>query len=332
MNNVRKLWENSNITRLFPGLALNVRFDEPMRDHTTFRIGGPADLFVAPSTTEELCALIDFFTASTVPVSIFGGGSNILVADEGIRGAVISFASINKIERCNADIPSGCYIRAGAGASMKALTEKCLEENLSGMERFAGLPGSVGGAVFMNARCYETAISDIFFGAEILHFSDRGCIIEEYRRNPGEWGYKKSPFQTRTGKDPLLLGENTRIILSAVFCLVSGNGSRIREEMDEKIRDREAKGHFRFPSAGSMFKNNHDFGKPSGKIIDDAGLRGFRIGDAQVAPWHGNIVINAGSASARDIRALVAEVQKQVFEKTGFTLESEVIFAGDWKR
>lgn len=336
MNNVRKLWENCNITNIFPKLASSVCFDEPMNRHTSFRVGGPADLFVEPYDRDSLIALIELFSANRVPISILGGGSNILVSDSGIRGTVISLSSFKGIEYCgridqgSAPSDAPVLIRSGAGASMKEITEWCAEENLAGLERFAGLPGSVGGALYMNARCYEISVSDRFFGAEVLHFIGGRCTIEERNFDSGEWSYKKSPFQKPASFDQMVLDENTLIVLSAVFALSAGDRQLIRSEMDSFIRDREEKGHFRFPSAGSMFKNNHAFGKPSGKIIDEAGLRGFRIGDAQVAPWHGNIVINAGNATALDLRTLVEEVRKQVFEKTGFLLESEVIMTGDW--
>ena len=345
MNTVRKLWENSNITRRYSGLAGAVLFDEPMSSHTTFRAGGPADLFVMPSSIEELRAVLDLFTGcaassagstAPVPVSLVGGGSNLLVADKGIRGAVVSLERMNRIERValpvSADNTDGerILVRSGAGASMKALTEWCESESLSGLERFAGLPGSVGGAVFMNARCYEISVSDVFFAAEVMHFDSGRYTIQERKFDSAGWAYKKSPFQERTGADPLVIGDRASLVLSAVFLLKSGDRATIGAEMATYVRDREDKGHFRFPSAGSMFKNNHAFGKPSGKLIDEAGLRGFRIGDAQVAPWHGNIVINAGNARAEDLRALVIEVRKRVEAATGFLLEPEVIFAGEW--
>ena len=335
MNNVRKLWENSNITGLYPDLAVSVRFDEPMSAHTTFRVGGPADLYVEPSSRDELASLIGFFTDAGVPVSILGGGSNLLVSDRGIRGAVLSLAAFNLVERLemqSASSPAAeCLVRAGSGASMKDLTEWCCLHSISGLERFAGLPGSVGGAVFMNARCYDISVSDVFFQAEVLYFREGRCTLETRLLDTSVWGYKHSPFQTRTGSDPLVLGPDTEIILSATFRVHSGDAGNIREQMDSFIADREQKGHFRFPSAGSMFKNNHAFGKPSGRIIDEAGLRGFCVGDAQVAPWHGNIVINAGNARASDLRRLVDEVRRRVREQTGFDLEPEVIFAGDWQ-
>lgn len=333
MNTVRKLWENSNINGLLPGIADRVRFDEPMAAHTSFRVGGPADLFACPASHEELAALVDFFSAAGVSVSILGGGSNLLVSDKGIRGAVVSLEALDGIapaHPASGGAEGPVLVRAGAGATMDALTRWCAERELSGLERFAGLPGTVGGAVFMNARCYEISVSDVFFSAETLYFRGGRCTIEERQYDCAEWGYKKSPFQERTGPDALVVAEGARIILSAVFSVVPGERAGIMRQMDSYREDRERKGHFRFPSAGSMFKNNHAFGKPSGKIIDEAGLRGFRIGDAQVAPWHGNIVINTGHARASDLRALVDEVRRRVREQTGFDLEPEVIMAGDW--
>lgn len=333
MNTVRKLWENSNINGLYPDLFADARYDEPMGAHTTFRIGGPADLFVRPSSVDELCFLLEFFAREAVPVSLVGGGSNILVADRGIRGAVVSLDRLSSIARIEppAGFPSGkVAVRAEAGAAMKTLTEWCADSGLSGFERFAGLPGSVGGAVFMNARCYESSISDVFFEGTSLYFADGRCTLKTTAFRPDEWAYKKSPFQDRSGSDSLVVSSGSRIVLSAVFACATGDSAALRAEMDRYVRDREDKGHFRYPSAGSMFRNNHAFGKPSGKIVDEAGLRGFRIGDAEVAPWHGNFVINAGNARARDIRALVEEVRRRVFEKTGFLLECEVIFAGEW--
>jgi UDP-N-acetylmuramate dehydrogenase len=327
------LWENSNISAQYPDLAASARFDEPMRAHTTFRVGGPADLFLSPVSVDELRSVAEFFLAEGVPVSVLGGGSNLLVADRGIRGVVIGLSGLDAISRPSA--PSGfpdgkIPVRAGAGTTMRALTEWCADESLSGLQRFAGLPGTVGGAVFMNARCYEVSISDAFFAADYLHFRSGRCTLERTGYDAGEWAYKTSPFQARTGAAALRIVDGTRVVVSADFAMVPGCREDLLREMENLVKDRDDKGHFRFPSAGSMFRNNHDFGKPSGKIIDEAGLRGFRIGDAQVAPWHGNIVINLGNASASDLRALVDEVRKRVFDVTGFALESEVIFAGDW--
>ncbi|MDR1901547.1 MAG: UDP-N-acetylmuramate dehydrogenase, partial [Treponema sp.] len=187
---------------------------------------------------------------------------------------------------------------------------------LSGLEFLAGMPGLVGGALWMNARCYEKSLSDVLLETEILD--------EELNRlrlpfKAEDFGYKKSPFQ-----------ERKCLILSARFAVTFRAASEIRKEIMEHRRDREEKGHYLYPSAGSAFKNNRAFGAPTGKIIDDLGLRGLRSGGARVAPWHGNIFINTGHASAADIRSLMDEVGRRVKEERGFDLEPEILFAGDW--
>lgn len=335
MNTVRKIWEKSNIVEQFPRLASSVRFNESMALHTTFRAGGPVDLFVEPQTRAELEFLISFFYAASVPIWITGGGSNLLVSDKGLRGVCISLAGFQSIgvneERT--------LVTAGAGMPVEALVSWCADHGFSGLEQFAGLPGTVGGAVYMNARCYERSISDVFFAADVLYFRDGRGTVESLINDPDEWGYKKSPFQVASTANsgtlgivetPALVPEHLAVILSVALSVVPGDRDAILSVMQSCKNDREAKGHFRFPSAGSMFKNNRTFGKPSGQIIDQAGLRGFAVGDAQVAPWHGNLVINTGKASSRDIRSLVEQVQKKVFDQTGFILEPEVIFAGEW--
>ena len=179
------------------------------------------------------------------------------------------------------------------------------------------MPGSIGGAVWMNARCYGREIADVLFETTIID-----GVQPEPARLPAlktEFGYKNSPFQ----------GKNV-IILCAAFHLIPGDKQAIHEQMDTHRSDRESKGHYRFPSAGSVFKNNPDFGKPSGQIIDELGLCGLNKGGAQVAPWHGNIIINTGGASAADIRSLVNEVAARVKTAAGFTLEPEILFIGSW--
>lgn len=318
MNNVRKIWENCNIQEKFP--RLSVRFDEPMARHTTFRVGGPADLYAEPVSAEELVALLSWCTAEHLPVCITGGGSNLVIADRGFRGACISLMSFRSVSVND----ERTLVSVGAGFPVDELVSWCAERSLSGIEQFAGLPGTVGGAVYMNARCYDRSVSDVFFGAEVLSFIDGRYTVVREDRHEEAWGYKKSPFQAAAS------GKEAPVVLSAVFRVAPGDPAAIRQTMEQCVRDREQKGHFRFPSAGSMFKNNRAFGKSSGQIIDEAGLRGFAVGDAQVAPWHGNLVINRGRARAEDIRRLVDEVRDTVFRKTGFSLETEVVFAGEW--
>jgi UDP-N-acetylmuramate dehydrogenase len=160
-----------------------------------------------------------------------------------------------------------------------------------------------------------------------LHFSEKDCTLKEFECRKKEWGYKRSPFQPQN-KRYAELSDNRPIIASAMFKVEQGEAALIRKKMERRIADRTAKGHFKLPSAGSVFKNNHAFGKPSGQLIDEAGLRGLQIGGAQVAPWHGNFIVNTGSATAKEIVELIKTIQQQVKDKTGFELEPEIIFAG----
>ena len=292
---------------------------------TSFKIGGNADIYITPSSPEQLAAAVKFIKRERLPAILLGGGSNILIPDEGIRGAVIHTCNLNRIRlQETTGMP---LVEADAGTSMKDLTEFCAAHGLAGLEDFAGLPGTVGGAVFMNARCYEKSISDVLKSVSVLYFSEKTCIIKEYAYRKEEWAYKHSPFQPQNKRYAVLEG-NRPIIVSARFKTLPGDKNAIRKTMDERIADRTEKGHFKFPSAGSAFKNNHAFGKPSGKLIDEAGLCGLRIGGAQVAPWHGNFIVNTGSATAHDVMELITTIRKRVKDHTGFELEPEIIFAG----
>ncbi len=312
MKTLCELKENPDIR----GIILQ---NEPLCVHTTFHVGGPADFFIVPADADEFTKLLLLFTEKHIPYFVLGGGSNLVVSDEGIEGAVLSTASLDSAAREEqepyADGNGITYVRAGCGCSIEKLGEWCAVNGLSGLECFSGLPGTVGGAVFMNARCYDTSFSDVL--CSVLCFDPASGLTETVPVREGEWDYKKSPFQ-----------DGEKVILSAIFSLVSRDEGEIRRKMAEYVGDRRRKGHFRFPSAGSAFKNNRAFGKPSGQIIDEAGLRGYAVGGAQIAPWHGNFIINKGGASARDIRALVEFVIADVREKTGFTLEPEILFKG----
>jgi UDP-N-acetylmuramate dehydrogenase len=307
-----------------------LRFDEPLAAHTTFKVGGPADLWIRPEGEgfpAYAAALTGAAKSEGIPLFILGGGANVVVADRGVRGIVLDTGGWTGAERGEEAGTEGLVFRSGT--PVDAAVEEAAERGLGGLEFLAGMPGSVGGAVWMNARAYEKSLSDILIETEILAGPAGGtgetpesAGTPERRvvpRRAEDFGYKKSPFQ---GGDAL--------ILSARFRLYPDSEGRIREEMESRRRDREAKGHYRFPSAGSAFKNSREFGKPAGKIIDELGLRGFAIGGARIAPWHGNIIINTGGATAEDIRALVRETAARVEAALGFTLEPEILFAGEW--
>lgn len=302
--------------------------NEPMAAKTTFKVGGTAAVFVTPETASQLQSALAGSAAAEVPYFLLGGGSNIVFPDGVYQGVVISTQNLNSITMTD-DRPEGLsddkiLVTCEAGTPMAAFVKFCTEHNLKGAEKFAGLPGTIGGAVYMNARCFETSISDILYQTEHVEFSkptQSKLITMDF--NPSDWDYKKSPFQKRDDSMPF------RFVTSATFCLTVATPAerpQIEAECKKYIAERVDKGHFKFPSAGSVFKNNHDFGAPSGKIIDQAGLRGYTIGGAQVAPFHGNFIINTNNATAADIKKLVEHVQHTVQEKTGFLLEPEIIF------
>lgn len=311
-----------------------ISYEEPMKEHTTFKVGGPADCFLRPYGGGFLlfCAdLLERAHNNKIPVFILGGGANIVVSDKGIRGIVLDITDWKgQIETSDEH-----EIIFNSGTPINKACEEALSAGFTGLEFLAGMPGTIGGAVYMNARCYGSEISDILNWTEIISYSERGIKNEKsevknenlktglikriYTNKAGGFGYKQSPFQSMDS-----------LILSASFKVNKGDKNKISYVMEKNKTDRKTKGHFLFPSAGSIFKNNHDFGKPTGAIIDELGLKGLKIGGAQVAPFHGNIIINSENASAADIRSLINKITVIVKEKTGFLLEPEVLFAGDW--
>lgn len=298
----------------------NYRLNIKLSEFTSFKIGGFADIYMRPESQEELQEALFYTKENRIYTILFGGGTNILLPDDGIRGAVIHTVGMKNIT-VHSGI-KGIEIEAQAGCEVADLLDFCADEGFEGLEAFGGLPGTVGGAVFMNARCYDCSIADVVQSVSFLQDDYRE--IKRYDCIKADWDYKQSPFQPR-GTNHGIVDAKRKIILSARFAVRKGDSSRIRQRIRQFIDDRTQKGHFTLPSAGSTFKNNRIFGKPSGKIIDEAGLQGMQIGGAQIAPWHGNFIVNTGSATAADVKTLIAAVQKTVKEKTGFRLEPEVI-------
>jgi len=298
--------------------GVEVRYNEPMSEHCTFKTGGPADCYIRPfgeGFPAFTAALLGAARVKGINVFILGGGANILVADAGVRGIVLDTVGWAGEE----DTQEG-VLRFRSGTSLDDAAMIAVRKGLCGLEFLAGMPGSAGGAVWMNARCYGREIADVLVETEIVDFSVSPPKTLRLPADKREFGYKRSPFQGRGA-----------FILSAVFQLSPGNTEQILARMDANRRDREEKGHYRFPSAGSVFKNNPDFGKPTGKLIDELGLRGLRIGGARIADWHGNFIINTGGASSADIRALTEETAARVKEAAGFILEPEILFVGEWE-
>jgi UDP-N-acetylmuramate dehydrogenase len=282
-------------------------------------VGGKADAWVRPAR-----GIFPFYVAKLlkaakeegIPVFILGAGANVVISDRGIRGIVLDTGLWKGAEKPEKEGEAAFSVKALSGTPVDDLADHLAARGLSGLEFLAGMPGSAGGAVWMNARCYEKSVSDALLETEILNEAFEREIIP-FRAE--DFSYKKSPFQQREV-----------LILSARFAVQFREPKDIRKEMEAYRQDRNEKGHYRYPSAGSAFKNNRGFMEPTGRIIDQLGLRGFSVGGAQVAPWHGNLVINTGNALASDIRALMSEVAGRVKEERGFDLESEVLFVGEW--
>jgi UDP-N-acetylmuramate dehydrogenase len=294
-----------------------VRYNEPMAEHCTFKAGGPADCLVRPGGAGFPAFVRALFEAARIEginIFILGGGANILAADAGIRGIVLDTGGWAGEE----DRKDGS-LRLRSGTVLDDAAMIAANAGLCGLEFLAGMPGSVGGAVWMNARCFGQEIADVLTETEIIDFSVSPPKTTRLPADRSQFGYKRSPFMG-----------SAAFILSAVFKLSKDNTGKILERMDANRRGREERGQYRFPSAGSVFKNNPDFGGPTGKIIDELGLRGLQIGGARIAGWHGNFIINTGGATAKDIRALTEETASRVKEAAGFILEPEILFVGEW--
>jgi UDP-N-acetylmuramate dehydrogenase len=292
-----------------------VRLEEPMSRHTSFRIGGPADLFLQPEDPAELPGLLRLLDREGLPRFFLGAGANILVSDRGIRGAVIDLSALRGCRR--GDEASGRPVLSClAGTPVSALCAEALDQRLSGVEFLYSMPGSVGGAVWMNARCYSRSVSDVL--GPVVYLDRRGDT-RTLQPEPSTFDYKVSPFQ---GMEAL--------ILEASFLLEPGDRERIEREMWEHRADRERKGHFLYPSAGSIWKNNRAFGQPTGRLIDALGFRGTRVGDAMVSDRHANILVNIGEARAAEVLQLMERIEETVRQRYGWQLEREVLLVGDF--
>ncbi len=301
----------SAIKRILPNKA--IKYNEPMRFHTTFRIGGPADYFLEPSA-DELKPLLDACNEYHVPYIVIGNGSNILVGDLGIRGAVICLGK--RISDLSVqDAGTRCVIRAQAGAMLSFVAYKALEMGCTGMEFASGIPGSVGGALVMNAGAYGGEMKDIL----------RELTVMDRRGNTFIW---RPEDYDGSYRDSAVFRKQV-IALEAEFVLPKGDPMSVKAKMDELKEKRIEKQPLEYPSAGSTFKrppNNF-----AGKLIMEAGLSGFTVGGACVSQKHCGFVINKGGATAQDVVKLVEEVRRQVKLKSGIVLEPEIKMIGEFK-
>ncbi|SKB56954.1 UDP-N-acetylmuramate dehydrogenase [Lachnospiraceae bacterium] len=286
-----------------------IRRNELMSKHTTFRVGGPADFFITPESTEELSALVRYLNLVDREYMIVGNGSNLLVGDHGYRGVIIRLGeSFRKVE------VDGNQITAGGGAMLASVAEAACASSLTGMEFAAGIPGTVGGAMVMNAGAYGSEMKDVVVSVDLM--TPDGEIV---RRSCEEmkFAYRRS-----------ILHRDDSSVISTVFTLKEGQQDTIRGRMNELMEMRRAKQPLNFPSAGSTFKRPEGFF--AGKLIMDAGLGGYMIGGARVSEKHCGFVVNAGNATAADILDLIHEVQEKVQERFDVRLEPEVRIVGEF--
>lgn len=286
----------------------SILIDEPMSRHTTFRVGGPADFFVTPKAKEEVRDVICICKEAGMPYYIIGNGSNLLVSDAGYRGVIVQICKeMNEVK------VEGDLVKAQAGALLSGIAAKALGAELSGFEFASGIPGTIGGACVMNAGAYGGEMKDVLESVTAL--TGEGKIIE-LGRNELELGYRTS-----------VIAKKGYIVLGAVLKLERGDGEKIKTYMDELKEKRVTKQPLEYPSAGSTFKRPE--GYFAGKLIEDAGLRGFQVGGAQVSEKHCGFVINRDHATAADIMELMRQVQIRVKENSGVDLEPEVKRLGD---
>ena len=283
--------------------------EEPMKKHITFRVGGPAACFLTPSTKEQIREILHICQEEKTPYFILGNGSNLLVSDQGFDGVVLQvYKNMNQVT------VEGEHLRVQAGALLSATARKALEAGLTGMEFAAGIPGTMGGAAVMNAGAYGGEMKDILESVTVLTPEGEQ---KELKNEELQLGYRAS-----------VVKEKGYIVLEAVLSLKKGDPEAIKSRMDELKEQRVTKQPLEYPSAGSTFKRPE--GYFAGKLIQDAGLRGYQVGGAQVSEKHCGFVINKENATAKDVVDLIHDVQRIVYEKFQVQLETEVKFLGEF--
>ena len=289
--------------------AENILLEEPMHKHTTFRVGGPAEVFVTVENKEQLEKIIKYLNLVERPYFILGNGSNLLVGDKGYRGVIIRLGG-----EFNTLKTEGTLLTAGASVLLSAAAREAMENGLTGMEFASGIPGSIGGGVKMNAGAYDGEMRQIVESVQVMYKD--GSILD-LDNETMEFGYRNSVIKNRP-----------YVVLQVSLRLQPGNREEILARMNDLAARRKEKQPLEFASAGSTFKRPE--GYFAGKLIMDSGLRGARIGGAQISEKHCGFVINDGTATAADIAELIQEVSETVKEKFGVTLEPEVILLGDF--
>ncbi len=281
----------------------NVRINEPMKNHTTFKIGGPAQYYVTPESVNQIQEVVSLCRNMNIPLHVIGNGSNILVGDDGVDGVVLALFNTFSDYEIKDNV-----ITAQAGMSLIKLAVIALREGLTGLEFASGIPGSVGGAVYMNAGAYDGQMKDVVTSVTVL---DEAGNIRILGRDELDMGYRTSA-----------VAKNNMIVLQVVIELKSGDKEQIKARMNQLSELRKQKQPLEYPSAGSTFKRPE--GYFAGKLIADAGLKGYSIGGAAVSEKHAGFVVNMGGATAKDVVELTDYIKKRIMEQFGVTLELEV--------
>ena len=303
---IKQIIENSKIN-----IDKNqIRYDEPMKKHTSFKVGGNADAFITIKNIDELKQINEFAKTNKIPLYVIGNGSNLLVRDKGIRGIVVKI-DIQKLQISEND--KNIIITIGAGNKVSELAYRLQKANVTGFEELAGIPGTIGGAIRMNAGAYGKEFKDIVKKVTVLN---EDANIQELKNAELGFTYRNSIFSV-----------NKSIVIEAELVLQKGNMEEIKEKMNEYLNSRKEKQPLEYPSAGSIFKRGD--GYITAKLIDECGLKGYQIGGAQVSEKHAGFIINKADATADDILQLIKYVQDSVYRKFGKKILLEVQVIGE---
>ena len=302
--NIKEILEKSKLNKE------NLYYDEPMAKHTSFKIGGPADVFIKVDNIEELKETLDLSKKNQIPLTIIGNGSNLLVTDKGIRG-ITAKLNLKDIEIKNENNKQ--IIKVDAGVPVGLLAQKLLKEEITGFEELSGIPGTIGGAVIMNAGAHGKELKDILKKVTAMDYNGN---IHEFTNEECLFSYRNSRFQ-----------KEKYIILQATLELEKGNSTEIKEKMDEYMQFRKEKQPIEYPNAGSTFKRGEDF--VTAKLIDEAGLKGYKIGGAQVSEKHAGFIVNVDNATAKDVIELTDYIKEKIEEKFGKKINLEIQIIGE---
>ena len=284
----------------------NIKINEPMSKHTSFKTGGPAEIYITGKTIKQIQDVLKFSKQNNIKLYIIGNGSNLLISDEGIKGIVLKIA-VDNIETLESDF--GVLVKAGAGVKIMALAQILKKDGITGFEELAGIPGTMGGANYMNAGAYGKELKDIIVSTKAIN-KETGKI-ETLKNEEQELKYRSSIFKNRK-----------YIIIETMLNLQKGIPEEIERKMSNFSNQRKQKQPIEYPSAGSTFKRGEKF--ITAKLIDECGLKGYQIGGAQISEKHAGFIINKNNATSKDILDLIKYTKKKVFEKFGVQIEEEV--------